>query len=1476
MIVDCNDEAARAFQCDKSEIIGKMCFQFVCTSRQGKCPITDLHQHMDNAEREVVTPKGNRLTIIKTVRNINISGRDYLLETFTDITEKRENEERARGNEIRYRELFDGISSGVAVYEAVDDGADFIFRDFNRAGENIDAVKREDLIGKRVTEVFPTAKEFGLLEVMKRVWETGAPEEFPVTFYEDDRISGWRQSYVYKLPSGEVVAVYDDLTKAKEAERALRDSESKLKLHLEQTMVGAITWDRQFRVTDWNSGAEEIFGYTKEEALGRNGNELLVPEEVQPDIDVVFEELKSKSGGTRSLNENVTKDGRRITCDWYNTTLVDDEGEVLGAASLVINITARVKAQEAFKQSEAFLDSLLEQSPVPTLICDEKGFLVRLNPACRSLMRVKDEEVIGKYNVLRDNIAVEQGYGELVKSVYTEGKTVNLTIHYDTSRMEGVEPSETVCRILDVTVFPIRDDNGRVTYAVVKHVDVTEERKAAEALIESEQKFRALFEGAAEGILVADAETREFSYANPAICELLGYSEDEIRRLGVAVIHPEDKLDEVFEVFEAQARGEIELAPELPCLRKDGKVVYCDINTSRVSIGNRDCLVGFFNDVTERRAARKRIEETNSRLRDLEEIVNRSPAVAFLWRNEENWPVDYVSDNIRQFGYEPQDLQDGRVLFSTIVHPDDLERIAGEVSEYSSQGMDEFSQEYRILTSGGEVRWVDDRTWIRRNEAGAVTHYQGIMLDITKRKEAEQKLQASHDFLETLLDTIPSPVFYKDENLRYTGCNRAFEEFTSKSRDEIIGKNVYDTAPREIAEKYDQKDRELLKSGGTQQYEWKVQASNSELRDAIFDKAVLNDENGTPKGLVGIITDITGRKRAEEAMRKSEALLNETGQMAKIGGWEHDLETGKATWTDALYDIIEIPPDAKPPGVDDHLNYYPPHDRKVLEEAYWKAVNEGKPFDLELQVYTANRKLLWCRVSGESIVRDGKCLKLKGTFQDITDRKEAELETQRIARFPEENPNPVIRATSDGVMTYANAASKALMERWNCVVGSTLPDEWKVLIHKTHQQNTRTTAEVECNGRTIAFALAPVQEEGYVNMYGMDVTEQRAAEVALRQAQKMEAIGRLASGVAHDFNNILQVILGYSSVASHTTSPGSETAEAVEQIRNACERAVGLVRQLLIFSRKDKTKKVPLDVNAHISGLEKMLRRLLREDIELAFEYGGHTGAIEADPGHIDQILMNLVVNARDAMPDGGSITVRTDRIALGEDKAPEYDELEPGDFVELAVRDTGMGISPEVLDNIFEPFYTTKQAGKGTGLGLATVAAIVKEHRGAVRVETSAGEGTTFRILLPAESQVIGKDETLTEPETEGGDETILVAEDDDILRTATRKILERAGYSVLLAADGQEALDIIEDWGHEIDLALLDVVMPRISGRDVYEKLKALGAGTKVIFSSGYTAGILDMEFMKHERIPLVEKPYSPEHLLLRIRDTLKGSDS
>jgi len=633
------------------------------------------------------------------------------------------------------------------------------------------------------------------------------------------------------------------------------------------------------------------------------------------------------------------------------------------------------------------------------------------------------------------------------------------------------------------------------------------------------------------------------------------------------------------------------------------------------------------------------------------------------------------------------------------------------------------------------------------------------------------------------------------------------------------------------------------------------------------------------------------RKRVEAELRESEERFRQLADNIDQVFWMMDANLNALYYSPAFFRIWGVPPEQGAVDRGLWLNSVHPEDLPRRAEMIDK-MRTG-PAEIEYRIHRPNGDCRWIRDRGFAIRNSqGEIIRYAGIAEDFTDRKLAEESQARLAAAIEQSAEVIVVTDEKGVIQYLNPAfervtgytrEEALGRTPRLLKGGKQGPEfyravWQALVAGQVWSGQMTNRRKDGSLYETEITITPVFDSNrkIINYVAVsrDVTYQRSIEEQLRQSQKMQAIGRLAGGVAHDFNNILTVITGYSDLLTQKTEPTDARSREIQEIRKSAERAAALTRQLLAFSRKQLLNPRVLDVNNVVIGIEKMLRRLIGENIELRTILAPHTGFIKADLSQIEQVIMNLAVNARDAMPHGGKLIVEASPITLEElrHQAPGT-YFSPGKYVRICVSDNGVGMTDEVKRHLFEPFFTTKAMGQGTGLGLATCYGIIKQSGGHIIVYSELGHGTVVKVYLPAdESHVVAEWPTDAHGEAMvTGKGTILVVEDEDPLRELCTLVLQECGYRVLTACHGEDGLEVARANLQSLDLIITDVIMPRLGGKEMIQRLKPLPARTKVIFVSGYTNDALAEHGVLDPTIKFLEKPFSPAQLSHRISEVL-----
>jgi two-component system, cell cycle sensor histidine kinase and response regulator CckA len=571
-----------------------------------------------------------------------------------------------------------------------------------------------------------------------------------------------------------------------------------------------------------------------------------------------------------------------------------------------------------------------------------------------------------------------------------------------------------------------------------------------------------------------------------------------------------------------------------------------------------------------------------------------------------------------------------------------------------------------------------------------------------------------------------------------------------------------------------------------------------------------------------------------------------------------------------------------------------PGDRARVRELWNRSRQNGTPYEADYRVRTSDGTYRHFEVRGVAVRdADNTIREWVGMFNDITARRETEeallRSEERFRVFMDNSPAAASILDVEGRVVYVSEGFRRMFQLPGEPIGRTVFDLFPADIAQAWLDGTSQAVladqaleaiepGIRADGSqgtflTYRFPLHDSGETRLVGSVAADITEFRRLEDQLRQIQKMEAVGQLAGGVAHDFNNVLTVIQGFSELVLNNLPPGHELAQPIGEIKRAGERAAQLTGQLLAFSRKAVVRPIVLDLNAVLTDAENMLRRLIGENIELTSAHDPTLWKVTADPVQVDQLLFNLVSNARDAMPQGGSIALETRNVVLGASQATGGRlPVPPGTYVCLSVTDTGCGMEPDTMDRIFEPFFTTKAPDKGTGMGLAAVYGIVQQCGGHIRVQSQPGIGTSFSIYLPPRHEDVSERTTSADAAVlPRGKETVLLVEDDDSVRALSREILTRQGYLVLVARHGLEALRLSDSYPGPIDILVTDVVMPHIGGVQVAEQLRQTRPTIKTLFVSGYPDDALGEHGVIDVGIALLQKPFLPTTLANKVRSVL-----
>jgi two-component system, cell cycle sensor histidine kinase and response regulator CckA len=885
----------------------------------------------------------------------------------------------------------------------------------------------------------------------------------------------------------------------------------------------------------------------------------------------------------------------------------------------------------------------------------------------------------------------------------------------------------------------------------------------------------------------------------------------------------------------------------------------------------------------------------------LRRIAGQLPGVLFAyWRRSDGMAcIPHATPGLLDLcGVAPDEVARDAAAFFASVDAVDRPQLLRAL-DASGRTLHECQCQFRVARTSGPERWLELRARPAREPDGS-TLWSGLLFEVTEQKRVERDLDdlrahlaaalASSDMGSFVWDLLRGEVYRDDEGRVPLGLESeggGVSEGSALAAIHPADRVVYAA------------EWQLAARGGRERIElrYRVPQADGKVRWQLARGRVQHDEQGRPVRVIGVHQDITEQKEWEderwgiEAVFESAFRLNPAGSVLVRLGDLAVVDVNDAYLSMCSRDrrevtgrsLLEIPALPEPTLRAELLN-------RFLTESYLT--------DAEYEYRRKDDSVGHVLMSMGRLELAGETYALM-VLNEITARKRAEQALRAAEgnfRQLAESIREVFLLTDpgDGRLLYVSPAYEAI---WGHTCQSlyqqpqqrfdAIPDEDRArVLNAVRTKQTLGTYDEEYRivrpdgtVRWIRDRAFPVRDAAgtVIRVAGVaeDITDRRSLEEELRQSQKMKSIGRLAGGVAHDFNNLLTVISGCTEELLQAELPDESARDALLDVRQAVERATSLTRDLLAFSRQEMLEPKVLDLNIIVHNAERMLGRLLGEDVALATELDPALPLVRVDPGHWASILINLAVNARDAMPKGGSLTLRT-RAVFFDDAQAQKRIVHPGPYALLEMSDTGTGLSPEVQARIFEPFFTTKSTGKGTGLGLAVVHGIVQQSGGHIEVESELGVGTTFRIFLPAVTEVEADHEEVVSSASLGGRETICLVEDEESVRRVAVRGLQSHGFTVISANNGEDALRVLAEHPGSVDLLVTDVVMPNMGGRRLAEEVAFRYPATKVLYTSGYTDDAVVRHGISHAEVAFLQKPYTPRALLARVREVLGPSVS
>ena len=1089
-----------------------------------------------------------------------------------------------------------------------------------------------------------------------------------------------------------------------------------------------------------------------------------VPEEDQSKVEDYFQNLV-KSGKADTIEHRVIDKNKQIRwIHWRNHPITNENDEVIAFQGIGRDITDRKKTEKELKRARLLFKLFMDNLPGTAYIKDDNNHILYNNKNFASILNCEPEELIGENTFKYISKEMEEKFKSENAKVLNENKPYEFEHTYE------INGSLTYWLTRKFPInFSFGEENNQLLGTI--SFDITERKKAEQALRESENKFRSLVEQAAEMLFLHDTDGKIID-VNQAAIKNTGYSKKELLNMNVFDIDPdaENRRDRT-KYWKKMKPQDDPITFEARHQCKDGTIYPTEITISKVV------------------------------------------------------------------------LSDNNYIFA-------------------------------------------------------------LAKDITERKKAEQKIRDNRNYLQSIFRAAPVGIgVVHDRNLK--SINKEICRITGYSKDELIGKNARILYPSDEDYQFVGREKyEQIEKFGTGTVETRWQHKNGNIINILLSSTPI-DTDDLSKGVTFTALDITERVQAEMALKESEDKYRRLIENSPYIAYIYGSKSGAKFWSDRVQDILGYKPDKLKENPFLWHNSIHKEDKSKVIKAIRES-KEGKSFSLEYRMQDSEGEWHWIRDRSISIRDEDNETIIEGLAIDITKEKQAEEELKRSReRYKtvfENSAEATIIIEKDTTISMANKEfeklsgySKEEVENkmsWTQFVSPKDLDKMRQYHVERRKENGNPprTYEFDFIDREGNISniitnvdLLPNSEKSIASF--LDITARKKAEREreklqdqLLQTQKLESIGTLAGGVAHDFNNILTVIIGLSQLVLSRTSKADPNYGNLESILNSAERAADLTRQLLLFSRKQEMDFEIIDLNDTISSLRKMLDRLISEDIKMHNKFTYELWPIKADTSQIEQVITNLVVNARDAMPGGGDLMIRTQNIEIDEERAKTIPDLSPGRYVCMEIEDTGHGIDEDIQENIFDPFFTTKGRAKGTGMGLSVVHGIIKKHNGVINVESEPGEGTIFRIYLPAAREE-AEHELQKEAETfdkyKGRGETILLVEDEKSFLDYLENALETYGYNIYSTQNGEQALKIFKKHRDEIELLLSDVVMPDTNGIEVADRCKALKDNLKVILSSGYSDDKVNPARIREKGYKFIQKPYGVLKILKSLRDILSENE-
>jgi len=1149
------------------------------------------------------------------------------------------------------------------------------------------------------------------------------------------------------------------------------------------------------------------------------------------------------------------------------------------------------KTKQELKESEKKYRRFFKTSKDCAFITTEKGKWIDFNDACVELFGYDSREELKNIKI-KDLYADPKNRNKHIKKIKDKGFTRANPV--DLKRKD-----RTVINTLISTVG-IKYGKKKVNAFQGTITDITENKRTEKELKKSKKHFEKLFNTMVDPVIIVDKKGKLLEITDK-IEEITGFEKENFigkNFIKTKIATPKSKALMLKNLNKRMMGKKLE-PYEIEIIAKDGEIIPFEINATEIKYKGKKANMVVLRDIAARKTAEEGLKESERRLSTL---MSNLPGMAYRCKNDRNWTMEFLSEGVVSItGYKSEDLVNNKTTsYGKVIHPDDKEMVWERVQQVL-ESKNPFTLTYRIMTKKNEIRWVWEQGRGVFTKSGDVDALEGFIVDITNRKRAEENLKKSEEKYRNLFETMEQGVVYQNKEGKIISLNPAAERILGITFDQMLGRTSMD--PRWKAVKEDKTPLPgvehpamiALKTGN--KVENFIQGVfNPEKNDYVW--IIVNSIPQFRKGedkpyqVYSTFLDITERKRAEEKLKESKQNFSDIYESVSEGIAYTTLSGDVISVNKSLEKILEIP---KEEIINKNILNLA---KNLLSAKYFKNILPV----LENLIHGKKIKMFQVDFRNKTLEIDAtinkKTGRITGVIRDITERKQAEKELEER----EELLSNVFESMQEGVLvldtnfkyTYWNRGMERISNvRRNEVLGQTPWEKFSFVKGEIEEKMKRAMTGKVSQNIEVQYTL-PDGEKGWTfesyfplknankNIVGVvgiieDITERKRAEQEreklqeqLLRSQKMEALGRFTGGVAHDFNNLLTVISGYSNLLYESFEENEPRREKIEEIIKSAEKASDLTGQLLSFSKRQPLEPEFISINSVFEDLEKMINRIIGENIKLETDFSKDLEFIQADKSQIEQIIMNLIVNAHDAMPEGGKLIIKTVNIIVDKEKSKKIPESRPGKYIHMSISDTGVGMSEEIKTKLFEPFFTTKK--EGTGLGLSVVYGIVEKHNGWIEVKSEKGEGTTFNIYFPASKKEPKKESDKTKiSKIKGKGQIILVVEDESGIRNLIKSVLKNSNYKALTAENISEAKKIFKKNKNKINVLLSDVVLPDGDGIMLADAFKSLNKDLKVILTSGYTEEKSKSINITQKGYTFIKKPFKPQKLLSTIKKVL-----